>query len=239
MLFFLLVSFLSAVYGKTKSDGKIVVAYLTDWSGYDASKIDYTIVTNVHYSFATLTEKGGVNIPSGLSPSLVDTVHAGGAVISLAIGGDGGSAAYKKAVTPSVRQTTINSIANVISKYRLDGVDIDWEFPQKDDYDNYLAFLVALRKKLGPNAWISACTNVFPFIGKDGNYVKDASEFAKVLSFIFIMAYDINGSWNSITAPNAPLEDKSGNSPIDVKGSVQNWRKARFPYNQIVLGVPL
>ncbi|KAJ3064436.1 hypothetical protein HDU98_012164, partial [Podochytrium sp. JEL0797] len=56
--------------------GKIVVAYVVDGSGIQASQIDYSIVTNVHYSFGSLDMSGNVVVPVGLSSSFVNEVHA-------------------------------------------------------------------------------------------------------------------------------------------------------------------
>ncbi|KAJ3295162.1 hypothetical protein HDU79_009734 [Rhizoclosmatium sp. JEL0117] len=232
---FLVFAFIRLCYAV---DSKIVVAYLPSWGSYSASQIDFSIVTHVHYSFATLTENDVFILPEG--PNLVDvveTVHKGGAKITLAIGGATGSASFHNALsTPDKISAAVNEISSHVWQYRLDGIDIDWEFPvDPADHDNFYAFLKQLRQSLGDSFLISACVGINAFAGSDGAPSKDVSDFANVLSFIFIMAYDMNGSWADVTGPNAPFKDSTANN---VWQSVENWHQAKFPYEKLVLGVP-
>jgi chitinase len=54
-----------------------------------------------------------------------------------------------------------------------------------NDSANFLAFLQTLRNQDGAeDLIITAAVSIKPFIGSDGNPVKDVSEFAKVLDYI-------------------------------------------------------
>ena len=144
-----------------------------------------------------------------------------------------------------------------------------WEYPNKqgigcnivstNDSANFLSFLQTLRNQAGAqDLIISAAVPITPFLGSDGNPMKDVSAFAAVLDSIGslltplnlslfdrshcaeIMNYDIWGSWSPTVGPNAPLNDSCA-PPTDQAGSavsaVTAWTAAGMPSNQIILGV--
>jgi chitinase len=98
--------------------------------------------------------------------------------------------------------TLCRSIQQVYERFGLDGIDIDWEYPNgsgagneysSDDAENLLTFLEELRKTLPPSAKLSAATALWPFAGKDGQPLSDVSRFARVLDWIMLMNYDVWG----------------------------------------------
>ncbi|KAI8456998.1 glycoside hydrolase superfamily, partial [Phakopsora pachyrhizi] len=172
--------------------------------------------------------------------------------ISLSIGGWTGSKYFSSLVaSEQSRKTFAESILRVVKKYELDGIDIDWEFPNqpgdegnqisKDDSSNFLKFLSILRQILGPKARLSAAVSVKGFSGPDGQYLTDLKDFGEVLDFITIMAYDIFGpGFSSVSGPNAPLFDTC-NEPtakFSVSRAIKNWISTGFPASKILLGIP-
>ena len=97
----------------------------------------------------------------------------------------------------------MNNIVNVYSQFKLDGIDIDWEYPGQQgegsngvspqDSANFLAMLKLLRSKLPSSARITAAVQDVPFAGPDGNPLKDVSSFAAVLDWVNVMNYDVFG----------------------------------------------
>jgi len=134
----------------------------------------------------------------------------------------------------------------------LDGIDFDWEYPNRqgvgcnninpDDTANFLSFLQELRADpVGKKLTLSAAVSISPFAGPDGKPSSDVSGFAGVFDYIAIMNYDIWGGWSDSVGPNAPLDDTCA-SPSNQQGSavsaVAAWAAAGMPRSQIVLGVP-
>lgn len=127
-----------------------------------------------------------------------------------------------------------------------------WEYPNQqgigcnqinpDDTKNYCTFLEDLRKELRSDEFIlSAATGITPFHGPDGKPITDVSSFAKVLTSIAIMQYDLWGPWSTSVGPNAPLYDNcasSNNQFGSAASAVENWKSAGMPPEKIVLGVP-
>lgn len=100
-----------------------------------------------------------------------------------------------------------------------------WEYPgfqgigcneiSPNDTANFLTFLQELRQEpAAKDILLTAATPISPWKDADGNPSADVSGFAKVLDFITVMNYDINGQWcvdshigrslaNSLTGPTS------------------------------------
>jgi len=61
--------------------------------------------------------------------SLVSRAHARGVKVSISVGGGGRSAYFASATNSTYRGDFVNNIANFVELYKLDGVDINWEYP--------------------------------------------------------------------------------------------------------------
>lgn len=104
--------------------------------------------------------------------------------------------------TNDSRQLFAENIALVYKTFGIDGIDIDWEYPghqgdsanvvSHQDALNFLAFLRILRAALPAGAVITAATQPVPFVGEDGQPMRDVSEFAMLLDWILIMNYDVH-----------------------------------------------
>lgn len=188
---------------------------------------------------------------SALLRDLVSNAHAASTSVKLSIGGWTGSHYFSQAVsTPANRNTFVSNILDTYTEYNLDGVDIDWEYPGQagkqgntespSDEENMLEFLKLLRQKLPLGAKISCAVQDTPFAGPDGQPIKDASGFGKIVDWILLMNYD---DFQAVTppGPNAPLYDGCGNSTQPSQNAVAGynaWTAAGFPANKLVLGIP-
>ncbi|KAG0273336.1 hypothetical protein BGZ95_010853 [Linnemannia exigua] len=233
---------------------RMVVAYWTDWTSgaMPPESIPYDKVTHINYAFSVVgSDYRPVFQTNYLLNRVVREAHAKGVKVLMSIGGWTGSQYFSPlSASPSGRQTFINGALDFIKDFDLDGIDIDWEYPGRmgsacnvydtnNDTKNFLQLLKELRAAMnqlpnGDRLQISLATRLLPFDGPEGQ-MKDVSEFAKVVNHINVMAYDINGSWGSVTGPNAPL---GGSSDLTYAGGAQAWINAGFPAAQINMGVP-
>ncbi|KAH9817266.1 family 18 glycoside hydrolase [Melampsora americana] len=172
--------------------------------------------------------------------------------ISISVGGWTGSRFFSTNVGNAQNRTIfVKTLSDFVHKYGFDGIDIDWEYPNRQgmgcnlikdtDSSNLLEFLKLLRTKLGPSFRLSAAVPVQGFNGPDGEPLQDHSAFGKVLDYITVMAYDIYGpGWAKFSGPNAPLYDTC-NDPTNKysgKAAVSTWTSTGFPASKILLGVP-
>ncbi|RUS30043.1 glycoside hydrolase [Jimgerdemannia flammicorona] len=229
-----------------------LVAYITDWDV--PSNIPYKKLDHLIYSFAEPNAKGAiVGFDGSQLKKVVKGAHAHGVGVSLAVGGWTGSKYFSTLVTPAHSPAFVKNIVNSVKQYNLDGVNLDWEYPNSvdgmscnvknaKDTANFHTFLQQLRKALdkavkNKRVTISAATATAPFNGANGN-PSNVAEFKNVLDFVLIMAYDMIGSWSETTGPNAPLYDPGHGIGDSGSHAVASWVNAGYPHSQIHLGVP-
>ncbi|KAI0307299.1 glycoside hydrolase family 18 protein [Multifurca ochricompacta] len=234
------------------------MAYYPSWISnvFPPEQIDFSLFDWVDFAFAmpdasfALDWDGSDRAPDILS-RLVTVAHQQGKKVKLSVGGWGGSKWFSRAVaTHFSRQTFVNNIAVTYSQYRLDGIDLDWEYPGQQgesqnyvdpsDTANFLDFLKLLRDTLPPLARISAAVQTSPFSGANGQPLDDVRAFADVLDWVTLMNYDTWGA-SPNPGPNAPLNDACRNSTqpaVSADAAIRSWTAAGFPPDQLVLGVP-
>ncbi|KAG8827072.1 hypothetical protein FRC19_005776, partial [Serendipita sp. 401] len=239
--------------------GMIVSTYYPDWvaSEFPPEKIDFNRFNWVDFAFAIPDENLGLRFTQPNSEELlvrlVSVAHSQFQKVKLSIGGWLGSQYFSRAVrTESARATFAQSILDVYERFGLDGVDLDWEYPNSSgageneftpqDAANYLAFLKVLRGALPSSAKITAAVALWPFNDENGRPMEDVSAFGEVLDWIVIMNYDVFGSSSTEPGPNAPLSDGCGDSrsrEANARSGVERWIRAGVASRKIVLGVPL
>lgn len=244
-----------ALQMKAAAASQIVAAYYPDWStGTIAPEnIDFSKYDLLFFAFATPNESNGLNWDSGSKNTLsrlVSAAHAAGTKVVLSVGGWGGSYWFSNAVSSKANRATFaDALLGAINQFGLDGVDIDWEYPNSEgagnphnaaDAANLLHFLTALRNRLGTNHTISAAVAHQPWIGNNGSPLADVSAYADKMDWVGIMNYDVWGA-SAHPGPNAPLGNLCGTSSLpeaSAQAAVSQWTRAGFPASKLMLGVP-
>jgi chitinase len=156
------------------------------------------------------------------------------------------------ALTRKSRSLFIESAVKFVQKYRLDGLDIDWEYPgmtgnnnrfRPEDKRNYTLLLKELRKRfdreekqLGRHLVTSIAT------GASSDFLEhtEMAEVQRYVDTINLMSYDYYvPSWDKTTGHHAPLfTNPADPKKISADRSVHEYENAGVPANKIVLGVP-
>ncbi|EJF62190.1 glycoside hydrolase family 18 protein [Dichomitus squalens LYAD-421 SS1] len=236
----------------------IVAAYYPDWASDSnpPGSLDFSKFDILLFAFATPNSSSGISWDSGATSTLktlVSAAHNSGHAtkIVLSIGGWGGSYYFSQAMSTSANRTTfVNACVSAVNTYNLDGIDIDWEYPNESgagnpfsssDAANLLSFFKSLRTALGSSKIISAAVTQLPWTGSNGNPLTDVSAYASVMTYANIMNYDVWGA-SSTPGPNAPLGNLCGNSSLpqySAQAALAQWTAAGFPASKLVLGLPL
>ncbi|KAF7332320.1 Glycoside hydrolase family 18 protein [Mycena kentingensis (nom. inval.)] len=247
---------------KSTGTRKVVTAWYAGWHAtsdpaFLPSQISWSKYTDVTYAFGTTTKDPSVisleASDAEMLPKFVAEAHKKGVKAKLSIGGWTGSRYWSSNVaTATNRHRFIKALLALVKRYKLAGLDFDWEYiggggigcneNSPSDSANFLAFLRELRADpVGKNLLLSAAAPMTPFVGADGNPRKDVSEFGKLLDYIALMVYDVNGPWSTTGAgPNAPLKDScapKANRMGSATSAVKAWNDAGVPMNKLVLGV--
>ncbi|KAJ6539729.1 glycoside hydrolase family 18 protein [Mycena capillaripes] len=240
---------------------KIATAWYAGWHAksdpaFSLSKVSWEKYTHLTYAFAETTSDVRAVTLNGSDPEIlpkfVAAAHAHGVKALVSVGGWSGSLFWSSNVATAHNRTLfVKTLVNFAKKYNLDGLDFDWEYPGTQgigcntinvhDTANFLAFIQELRADpVGSKLILSAATGISPFANAHGNPSADVSAFSKVLDYIAIMVYDINGPWSAAVGPNAPFEDSCAPSDFQAGSAVsavRDWHAAGMPLDQIVLGV--
>jgi GH18 family chitinase len=141
----------------------------------------------------------------------------------------------------------------------FDGIDIDWEFPKKDENNNYTQLLGELRQQLdnasiadGKNYQLTTALSASPYQLSPSDYADSDYDLnstvlqatSQYVDFINVMTYDFHGPWENATNHQAALyknnSDSSYNSSkLNTDWTIQQYLNAGVEAKDIVLGVPL
>jgi chitinase len=200
------------------------VGYMPSWAG-SVTSVQYTKLTHINYSFALPNANGTLQPIENTAKlqQLVTLGHQNNVKVSIAIGGwnDGNDSAFESlAANAGTRTTFVNTVMGVVRQYNLDGVDMDWEYPDPGTSgNNYTALMGQLSTALHNEGKLLTAAVVSE--GGTANGVQPAV-FGYV-DWLNIMAYDggsphANYDW-SINAANF-------------------WKNRGLPKAKTVLGVP-
>ncbi|KAA8622106.1 hypothetical protein SMACR_09659 [Sordaria macrospora] len=246
---------------KGDGSGAIKIAYFEAYNlgreclHQDASQVDTSQYTHIHFAFGTLTTDYQVEVGDVLSSyQFQEFKRIRGAKRILSFGGWDFSALpatyfiFRNGVTAANRLKMATNIANFIKKHDLDGVDIDWEYPgapdlpdippaSPDDGPNYLAFLVVLKNLLpGKSVSIAAPSSYW--------YLKQypLKQIGAVVDYIVYMTYDLHGQWdahNSYSQEGCDTGNclRSQVNLTETKQSLAMITKAGVPGKKVIVGV--
>lgn len=127
-----------------------IIAYATD--GIVEFLIPYNRLTHINYSFLTPRADGTFNpIVNGWKlKKIVETGRANNVKVLISVGGWGWDAQFEEmAANPESRAAFVRNLTAFVDEYQLDGVDMDWEYPDPgESSQNFLALITELRAAL-------------------------------------------------------------------------------------------
>jgi len=168
-----------------------VVGYAANWTG-TADAIPYDKLTNVIYAFAIPDANGNIISLDNTAKlqGMVSLGHAKGVKVSVAVGGWSYNGVELDPTFESLggnagaRTNLVNNLINLVNQYNLDGIDVDWEYP--NNAANYTALMAELGNALKSRGkLLSAAVGASAWSGD----AVSADVISRV-DFLNIMAYD-------------------------------------------------
>lgn len=204
-----------------------IVGYMPYWAG-DANLIQYSKLTHINYAFALPNADGSIKPISEVAKlqTIVTRAHAAGAKVLIAIGGwsDNGELLDGRfeqlAGNATSRARFVSAAMSLLSTYNLDGVDIDWEYPDAGQSSaNYDLLMTALSDQLKPQGKLLSAAVTASYNG-GGISLTALSK----MDYVNIMAYD---------------ENEFQHSTFDFAvASLNYWAGRGVAKNKLNLGVP-
>jgi GH18 family chitinase len=197
----------------------IILAYATD--GIFADIIPYDKLTHINYSFLTPKADGTFNpINNGWKlKQIVRDARAHNVRVSISVGGWGWDAQFEElAADATTRSVFVQNLKAFVDDYNLDGVDMDWEYPdQGQSSQNFLTLIKELRIALPDKLLTTAVVSY-----GDENGLGVPNESFELFDFANIMTYD--------GPDHGTLEQ--------FERGLSYWSERGLPKEKIVMGAP-
>ncbi|MDX1693582.1 MAG: glycosyl hydrolase family 18 protein [Ketobacteraceae bacterium] len=201
-----------------------VVGYFPSWAG-DVNSIPYDRVTHINYSFVLPNHDGSLRPLDGGAwrlQSLVQRAHQHGVKVLIAVGGwnNGDDSAFRSlASNAGYRNNFVNQVVNFVNQYNLDGVDIDWEYPDGWEVPHYRTLMQQLSQAMHSRGkLLTAAVTATDFPGSvDGAVINS-------VDFLNLMVYDLGEPHSTYSA---------------AQNALNHWKyNEGLPKDKAVLGVP-
>ena len=243
----------------------ILIAYVAGYRDFDFSTIDVANLTHINYAFANIDDGAVVFDTSkidgkNLTPKDIEALirlkdKNPDLQVLVSVGGWSWSKGFSDAaLTESSRSKFARSCAEFVDLYNLDGIDLDWEYPNQvgagntyrpEDVQNFTLLLKEVRKELDQltkNRKNEKHYLLTIATGADKAFVENTvlSEVSKHIDFLNIMTYDFYNGLHKTTGHHSNLHS-STQPDLDmnsVVNSVDMHLKAGFPVRKINLGIP-
>ena len=199
------------------------VGYMPSWAGNNYSALQFDKLDYILFAFGTEHADGTVALPQPVSllAGLVSIAHSHNVRVLLSIGGwnNGDDSAYNAISASTAAQATFAStIGTLCDEYQLDGVDIDWEYPDANVTQGYTSMMQTLSATLKPKN--KTITIAGPAFGSGAAGI--TTDAAPYIDLVNVMAYD----------------DGQGAPMSFAQSSLALWSGKGFPASKLVLGVP-
>lgn len=213
-----------------------VVGYVTSWS---QGMPDTRGLTTINYAFAHVSDTfDGVRIdrPQRLDSIAALRKSAPGLEVLLSVGGWGSGRFSEMAADSLKRLSFARACREIVDRYDLNGIDIDWEYPGSSasgissspaDKANYNLLMRDLRQALGNDRLLTLAAPA------DASFY-DFPGLLPYVDFINIMAYDLNRPpYHHAALFRSPL---SGSLTADE--GIHAHIAQGVPAGKLILGVP-
>lgn len=211
--------------------------------------VDPRFLDAVTYAFVEINKDGTLLVPTPTFLKQLVSLKKTKTKLKViaAIGGWGADGFSDAALTPTSRYSFAKEVNKLIKEYKLDGVDIDWEYPanraagitaRPEDKENFTLLLTAIRDVIGDDKWLSvAGTGDMSYINKSA----EIAEISKIIDYFNLMSYDFTAGETGEGAKNHQANLFSSNLQLN-NSSVDRWVKnlisAGMSPSKILLGVP-
>jgi chitinase len=257
----LCLSILTLPVSAQSTNSYVVIGYVTG-NGWTKEQIDARKLTHINYAFAIPAQNGELAPLSAKDEanlaaltSLRETNKA--LKILISVGGWGGCKYFSDAaLNDASRKKFASSAVAMLKKHKLDGVDIDWEYPDQigagniyrpEDKQNFTRFLKAIRDQLDEQGKQDGRTGANHYLltaatGGDTAFVNhtELGNAQKYLDYVNIMTYDLYHGNDKQTGHHSPLyqSDPEPHARTGSVSAVDGHIRAGVPANKIVLGLP-
>lgn len=234
-VFVLSCGFASAEIEKSQDD-KVIVAYVTSWSDVIPDPAHFNIL---NYAFGHVSDTfDGIKIdnPERFQQMIKLREINPDLKVLLSIGGWGSGRFSEMAASDSLRKAFANDCRLIIHLYKIDGIDIDWEYPtigwagissSPEDTENFTRLMRDIREAISNEKLLTLASSA------TAKYI-DFNSVIPVVDYVNLMTYDMSDG----ESHHSPLYSSSIAPEMTADKSVKLHKAAGVPDEKIVLGMP-
>lgn len=170
--------------------------------------------------------------------------------ILISIGGWTWSGNFSDAVlTPTSRKQFAKTSVDIVREYKLDGVDIDWEYPamrgmegnvyRPEDKQNFTLMFKDIREELDKlERETGKYYELTAAVGGSKAFVDNTemAEVGRILDYVFVMTYDYGGRSGTIGHHTNLYSSEKDGSGSSADQSIKDFMAAGVPASKLVLG---
>ncbi|WP_316833106.1 glycoside hydrolase family 18 protein [Pedobacter aquatilis] len=256
LLLLIAVTAFTAMRADKLKPAKVVIGYVGGYKGLaDLSRLDPKKLTHINYAFVNVK-----NNRAFLQREATDTVNLNnlnklkqqnpGLKILISIGGWSWSENFSDAaLSDTSRKAFAGSAVQIIQKYKLDGVDIDWEYPgipgeegniyRPEDKQNFTLMLREVRLALDTLEKTTKEKKLLTIaVGGFTNFLNhtEMGQAQQYLDYVNLMTYDFSNG--AVAGHHTNLYD-SKQFPGTHSGdkSFREYVAAGVPADKLVMGI--
>jgi chitinase len=233
-----------------------LVGYVAGWQ--KLPRIEAEKLTAINYAFAHIVNDAVVLDQPDAEATLTRLValkrRNPALKVLVSVGGWGADGFSDAALSDASRAKFAQSAADLIAQQRLDGIDLDWEYPglagpgirhREEDRGNFTLLLQALRLRLdalGRERGRGADRYLVTAALADSEFVAhiELDRIHEYLDWIDLMTYDFHNSLTGTTGHHAALSVSATAAAGErsVERAVGQFLAAGVPANKLIVGVP-
>lgn len=231
-----------------------VIGYVMD--GKTLPKISAEKLDVINFAFALVKPDNTLHLPGDTAAQSLSALVALRQInpqlkVLVSVGGWGGDHFSEAALSEDSRARFVESAAELITQYDLDGVDVDWEYPtlpgpgityRPEDRENFSLLLEALRARLDVLGKKENGRHYLLTIAAADGEAAQGLEIVRItasLDWINLMTYDFYGSLTSTTGHHASLH-RSRTAAADGRATdlaIAEFLAAGVPPRKLNVGV--
>ncbi|XP_078604331.1 uncharacterized protein LOC144878045 isoform X1 [Branchiostoma floridae x Branchiostoma japonicum] len=246
-----------------------MVCYYTNWAqyrkppwNYVPENVDPNLCTHVIYAFANMEDNRlkplewndeDLTSTKGMYSRLMDRLKSTRGVTPkalLSVGGwNFGTQPFKNMTSSAAnRKTFVQTSVSFLRRHGFDGLDLDWEYPEADDKENFILLVKELREyfdseevQMGTEKLLLTAAVSAGMKRIDAGY--NVPGLARYLDFINLMTYDLSpdnvtGTWHN-SLLRAPPNVTGYEATLNTIWAVEKWIREGATPSKLVLGIPL
>lgn len=219
-----------------------IIGYVTNPSLPGVTERDVRLLTHMNLAFGLIRD-GLLDLSQLTNIALIRKFRTWNPAlrIVLSVGGWGAGGFSEMAMSEAGRSAFAASCLEAVEALRLDGIDIDWEYPASSaagighdprDRENFTLLLRALRRALGADRIVSIAAGAGEYFIQN----TQMNEVAGICDYVQLMTYDMRTGLES--GHHAALGSTAGDGPAtSTRHVVELFHGAGVPYRKLVIGI--